>query len=376
MKLFKKLAMAIGAGALALMPVMAHAVDQVTIESVTQVGNVTQNVDYAYSVNAHDDDVVKVQVTYHNMEDANSGKIAQNLKVKIDVPSTTGATHTITGTASADNSNTVVSTATVNTNANSFLEYIPGSAKWRHNTGTNANPNWVTEGISDQVANGGLVLENEKPCFNFAATVTILARVKAPLLSINKYVRVDGTSNFVTEDTANAGDTLDYEIRFKNEGNTKLTNVIVGDNLPPNMTYINGSAMIKTTANPNGGPLGSDNITHGGVNVGDYEPGSVAYVLFKVKINDDITCGDHLFKNVGFVRADTTNDIVNVALTHVTKSCGGGTIPTPPTPSSTPLPQTGAEATSGVMGLGALGYATRGWIRSKRNLLKALKNKR
>ncbi len=362
--------------AILAMPFQASAVENVRIESTVQVANVTAgDTQYADSVNAKVDEVVKVQVWYHNKENPDSGKIAQNLKVKIALPTNPGKSQVVTSTVSADNSNTVVDTANVNLSLDQArLEYIPGSAKWRHNKGTNEQPNWVTENIDDSVVGaGGKVLENEKPCFNFEATVTVLARVKANSVSIVKQVRKAGETAWTTSNVANPGDTLEYMITVKNTGNTTLKHVIVGDNLPPHMTYVNGSTKLKNMLNPNGVAIKSDNVTKGGIDIGDYAPGSVAYVLFQVKVDSNLNPGCTDFKNVGVVRPEGMNEFYNVALTKVCKD----TPVTPPVTPPTTLPETGAELpVAGLAGMGGMSYAVSSYLKSKKGVKAALRDVR
>jgi uncharacterized repeat protein (TIGR01451 family) len=369
-KIMKKLALVLGAVGFAIMPLAARAAN-IAIESTINVRNTTTNTQYAKSTEAKVDEVVAIQVWYHNKEEADSGLVANNLKVKINLPTTAGKSQTINSTVSADNTNTVTDNATVNLSLDrAFLEYIPGSAQWRHNAGTNENPNFVTTNISDDVVNGGVVLENVQPCFNFEATVTILVRVKAPVVSITKQVRVLGEKAWVTANTAKPGDTLEYLITFKNEGNTVLRNVVVGDNMPARVTYVNGTTMLKNGANPNGIKITSDNITKGGIDVGNYTPGAVGYVWFQAKIVSNLTPGNWKLENVAVVRPQGMNEFFNVATTTISIPVGGGQLP--PTPQ--PLPVTGGEgAAAGLFGTGILGYATRGYWRSKRALLNALK---
>ncbi|MFO0955691.1 MAG: DUF11 domain-containing protein [Candidatus Saccharibacteria bacterium] len=384
MKFVAKLRTLAAAAALVLVPAAAAATGQVAIEARTAVANQTAgDTVYQKAVNAKTDEVVKVQVWYHNKEEANSNKVANNLKVKIDLPTTTGKSQVVKGTVSADNSNTVVDTANVNLALDqSRLEYIPGSAQWRHNTGTNEAPNWVTEKISDQVVGTGITLGNEKPCFNFEANVTVLARVKTPAVSITKQVRVLGEKDWKTENTAKAGDTLEYLISFKNEGNTTLNNVIIADNMPANVTYVPGTTMIKNGANPNGTKINSDNITKGGVNVGNYTPGANGYVWFQAKIDSNLKPGNYTFKNVGIVKPEGMGEYFNAAQTKVSVA-GPTTVPpttpvtptTPTTPTTPALPQTGVEAgAAGLMGTGALTYAGYFYRKSRKGLTEALKN--
>jgi len=377
--LIKKIFSVLAALAVIVLPVATNAAT-VRIESNVGVANVTAGqTQYSKSVSAKVDEVVKVQVWYHNMENENSGLVANNLRVKIGYTTGQGTSQTISSRVSADNSNTVVDSANVNLSLNNaYLEYIPGSAKWRHNIGTNAAPNWVTQTVSDAVVTdpNGLVLENEQPCFNFEATVTALFRVKAQAVSITKQVRVVGQTQWVTENTANPGDILEYEITFKNEGNTVLNNVAVGDNLPPNMTYINGSTWLKNGNFPNGININSDNITNGGILVGNYNPGAVGYVLFRVQINPNLAPGSYEFRNVGIVRPQGMNEFYNIAITRVTVpgggNNGGGEQPTP-TPGGS-IPRTGIETPiAGGLGASGLGYATYAYIRSRKGLKNALR---
>ncbi len=374
--MFRKLIMALAVVGITAMPFAVTAANAVTIESTTQVANQTAgDTSYKDSVNAKVDDVVKVQVWFHNRENADSGKTANNLNVKVNIPTTPGTKQTITGTVGAANSNTVTDTATVNLSlANAHLEYIPGTAYWRHNAGSNSNVNYVTTKISDAVtgANGVLVGPNLQPCFNFESTVTVMARVKANGVSITKQVRKVGDSAWVTQMNANPGDTIQYMITFKNEGNTVLNNVIVGDNLPPHETYVAGTTMLKNGNNPSGVKIANDNIANGGINVGSYNPGAVGYVMFNVKIDANIDNGCHNLQNVGIVRPEGMNEFFNTATVKVCVE----TPKTPPTETPTqPLPQTGGEtALAGVAGTGVLGYAVNAYRKSKRSVVDALKN--
>ncbi len=323
----------------------------VAIEGSVNVANVTAgDTQYQKNVNAMVDDVVKVQVWYHNREEPDSGLVANNLSVAMGLPTAAGTAQTIGATISSDNSNTVTDSANVNLSVgDASLQYIPGSAKWRHNkgaddgrtecqTGINPIPDndpngcYVTEGISDSIQTGTpVVLENLQPCFAHEATVTVLMRVVASSVKVNKYVSAhDGDSNvsnnnWVLDNNATAGAEMDYMIRFENTGNQQLNNVIVGDNLPDYMSYENGTTVLYNTNNPDGLAITNDNVTKGGIDVGSYAPGSVGYVVFSVKLdaNDRFEkCGDYKLTNVGVVRPADINEVYNTASTTVNIPCG------------------------------------------------------
>ncbi len=384
MNKYKVALLALTTALIGLLPVTTiMAAADVRIESSLNVANVTAgNTQYVKSVDAKVDEVVKIQLYYHNMEQEDSGKIAKNVKAKISIPTAPGKAQVVSSQVGGDNTNVVNDTANINLSLpNARLEYVPGSAVWRHNIGTNTAVNYVNTPISDDVTKGGVTLGDEKPCFNFESYVTVLVRVKADAVSIDKQVRVLGEKTWTTENTAKAGDTVEYLITFKNQGNTTLNNVAVGDNMPAFVTYVSGSTMLKNGANPNGIKLNSDNITKGGIDVGNYTPGAVGYVWFQAKINDKLECGENVFKNVGLVRPEGMNAFYNTAITKVNMVCDKTTpTPTPTTtPTTTPQPQTpvlpeaGAEGLAGLAGLGTLGYATTAYLRSKKSLIAALK---
>lgn len=376
----------------------------VRIEGSVKVANVTAgDTSYKDSVNAKVDQVVKVQMWYHNREDFDSGKIAKNLRTALNIPSTPGKNQTVTGTFKADNSNTVTDSAQVNLSLdNAYLDYIEGSAKWRYNKGgkdgrpecnTGAQPVpandpngcYVTEGISDNVVKSstGVRLEDQKPCYAYEATVTVLMRVKSDQVKVNKYVsKHDGdndikNNDWQTKNSAKPGDKLDYMIRFENKGNTRLEDVVVGDNLPDYLEYIPGSTRIINGNNPNGVAAGTDMVYQGGIKVGDYNPGAAGYVVFSVKINDSNVfehCGVYTLKNVGVVRPKGMNEFYNTAWTDVKVECEEGEEPQPPTeviPEESPktpgeLPSTGpASALASVVGVSALTYGAVLAIRRK-----------
>lgn len=390
---------------------IAYATDHVSIENDVKVANVTAgDTSYSNSVNAKVDQVVKVQLWFHNRENPDSGKDAKNLHAKINIPGAEGKNQTITGYVQGDNTNKASDTATVNLSLdNAYLKYVAGSAKWRYNkgaydgrqecqTGMKAVPSndpnhcYTTVSISDQVVtNGsGVNLGDMRPCFAYESTVTVLARVQASEVKVNKYVSAyDADHNPSNNDwkltnSAKPGDKMDYMIRFENKGNTVLNDVIVGDNLPDYMKIIPGTTYIINGNHPQGVAAGNDHVVNGGIDVGDYNPGAAGYVVFSVQI-DPVSkfakCGIYTLKNVGVVRPKGMNEFYNTAWTNVRVQCAPGQTPVTPTTPTTPtqpktpeqLPETGAGSIVGaLMGISAIGYGVVSYLRSRRVLGDAL----
>jgi uncharacterized repeat protein (TIGR01451 family) len=356
---------------LVALPLHSMAAYSVQLEGAIGVANVSKgDTKYVPSVNASYDQVVEVEVYYHNREDPNSGKIAQNLRMKIDMPTTVGKTQVIKETTKADNSaNTVTGQATVNLDrTDATLDYVPGSAEWKHNVGTNDNIQYRTDKISDAVVTSsqGLVLENEKPCYNFSATVTVLARVHVPSVGITKKVRKSGTTDTtVTDLNGVPGETLDYVVTIKNLGNENLSNVYIRDALPKGVTFVPGSVK-QFYGTLSGAPMTANeekSFFSGRVNVGTLTPGAQANIVFQAVVanQDALTCGTNTLKNIAVVDTDQTGEYNNSATVTVNKVCQevkGVTTPTV-TPQAS-LPKTGAGNIAGIFGAtsvaGAIAY--------------------
>ena len=344
-------------GPLALTDTATAGESPVRMEADTKIANVTQgDEEYHDSVEAKVDDVVKVQLWYHNMEDWDSGKTADNLRAQIDIPKSQGEQQTINSSLSADNELDWSEASNFETEANlsmehAFLEYIEGSAKWRHNQGAaegrdecitkhepvpedDPNDCYTTESISDDiVSEGGVHIEDEyQPSFEYQSTITVEARVKSDAVAINKYVRNlehDNTDDWETADwevknEAEPGDELQYMIRFENRGNTDLHNVVVGDNLPDYMSFVDDSTTIVNGHHPDGVDAETDNVYQGGIDVGHYAPGAAGYVIFNTEIDESnvfAECGTYTLKNVGIVRPEGMNEFYNTAHTDVDIDC-------------------------------------------------------
>jgi uncharacterized repeat protein (TIGR01451 family) len=305
-------------------PIAATAASTVKITANTTVANASKHQGWKSSTTAGYNDVVDVQVVYNNKEKAGSGKVAKNLTVKINIPTKAGTNQTITTKTSADNSNTVNGSAKVTlSRADAYLQYIPGTATWKHSVSANSTKT-TTQKVSDNVVLGanGLRLENENPCQ--AGSIQVQARVMVPGLTVDKFVRIKGSTDWNRSISAKAGDTLQYEIAYQNTGNTAQKSVMFRDQLPKGVTYVPGSTMLNNTSNPNGYNVPNDSlVASNGITVGDYLPGAAAYVMFEVKINsaDKLSCGDNLIRNMAYVMPKGMNYYWNTADVHVNVKC-------------------------------------------------------
>lgn len=296
-----------------------NASTEVEVESEAGISNGTSgDGKFHPNVTAKVDDVVKVEVWYHNKMNQDSGLIGKDFNVKINIPGDSSQVHNVTTTVGGSNTNTITKTVSASTQIPTNLQYIPGTAYRKYNKGTNQNVNIVEEKISDSVVTSGFVIPGGlKPCWNFDETITVEARVIAPVVAINKKERIAGTSTWTTDMTAKPGDTIEYYIEVRNAGNTKLNNVIVRDSFPPRLDYLEGSAKMKNTLVPNGVQI-SDNLINGGVNIGNLLPGANTIIYLNAKVPQTTSpTGNYTFTNVGVVKSDELHEFYNTAIVKV-----------------------------------------------------------
>lgn len=148
----------------------------ITVKNVTS-GSTT----YEESTTAVKQDVVRFKVRYYNSELASSGKVAQNMTVVIDFPDTLAKEQTAAATIRGDNTNTIYDSATVYAPSDtSRLAYIPGSAKWQHNTGDRQNINYEFTDLNDNVITEGVPIQlgDIQPSYEFEGFVYFDAQIK------------------------------------------------------------------------------------------------------------------------------------------------------------------------------------------------------
>src|SRR3989344_132331 len=122
------------------------------------------------SVNVGVGETITLYAEIHN---TNVPTTANNVKIKANLPSTTG---TSTATASADNAASVSDNVQINVNGGN-LEYVAGSALMTWDVNGDGNFEFDNTQISDQIVGSGVTLGNQQGCNQYIIQISFLARV-------------------------------------------------------------------------------------------------------------------------------------------------------------------------------------------------------
>ena len=327
-----------------------------------------------------------IRIYAHNNNPNGTKTVAKNTTLHFTLPTTAGTSLTVQGSIDASNANpTRVYDDVVFKSKNGetfYLDYIEGSAHFENNSiGKAANGGAK---LSDDIitSKGALIgygkLDGNVPgCFQYASYTTI--RVKAVYLNnsykVEKTVRRIGDTDKSYKDSvdANIGDTVEYQIHYKNTTGEHVSNVMVKDILPNNMEYIPGSTVIINSTTPKEGVVNKDDtITTTGVNIGGYDKDGDAYIRFRAKVVDkSMVCGTNKLVNWGQVGVGKTTLQDNAfVMVKKTEGCSNPN-PTPTTDDKRPssMPSTGpASIVAGVIGAGSIVAAAGYYIASRKSL--------
>lgn len=110
---------------------------------------------------------------YAEIHNTNVPTTANNLKVEVNLPSTTG---TSTATASADNASSVSDSVSINVSGG-VLEYVAGSTLMTWDVNGDGNKEFDNTQMPDGIVGGGLTLGNLQGCNQYIIQISFLARV-------------------------------------------------------------------------------------------------------------------------------------------------------------------------------------------------------
>lgn len=267
------------------------------------------------------------------------------------------------------------------------LSYIIDTSRYFNN-----KKDFTTKGfllsndIHSRADNTGALLGYEKMdgklqgCFKYSGYVVsilqaTLVRPEMPDFDLTKTAKVVEDSNSKKEDSnkrdspngsesstaksddnmpkvvmAKAGDTVEYEVHYKNTSKSRQNGVEAHDYLPNGMTYEEDSANVITKNHPDGVKLDKKSqavfFKENGkfANIGSYKSGSEATIRYRAKLptEDKLKCGENRFENTVMLGVSNVRKIATSIVT-VMKKCSGNINPDQKSdkPKQPQQPQTG-----------------------------------
>lgn len=288
------------------------------------------NTTYADSISLTPGKDYMVYMYYHNNAAANLNLVATGTYAKAQIPAIVAKNSSNTkavGYVGASNSNPGEVWDDISfsntTGGDIALRFVPGSAKINNFGSVNGST------LSDNIVTSGATLGynaldgNVPGCAQYSGYVTFLLRADQANFTITKQIRLAGTTTWAKSVNAKIGDKVEYQIEYKNIGTTDQNNVVLKDVLPTGIAYDAGSTYLKNASNPSPKNV-SDNIVSGsGLNIGNYTPGSNAFVKFSATVNAtnaQLACGNNQLTNTGYAQTNNGSK-EDVAVAVINKTC-------------------------------------------------------
>lgn len=197
--------------------------------------------------------------------------------------------------------------------------------------------------VITQPANSDLDMRNI-----YGNWVIIIIKIQPPViqnphLTIEKLVRnvTQSETTYVKENNAKSGDTIEYKIVIKNDGDGDAINVNLRDVLPIPVSYVAGSLSITLA---NGQVITPVELFNQNIPLGNLRPngttGDMITVIFQAKVNSEIACGSRI-ENKAITTANGNLRADSFAFTNVVCQVIPTTTPTPQVKGITTLTSTG-----------------------------------
>ncbi len=249
-----------------------------------------------------------VRLYVHNNSPKGREAVAKNVAVNFSLGTVVSKEQRIDGYINADNAtpskywdDVVFKSAD---GRKFYLDYVEGSALIENN-GFAKGGKTLSDAI---VTNGTLIgydsLNGEIPgCYEFANYISIKVKPVFENTSIEKKVRKLTDNKFSEEVNAEVGETVEYQIHYKNLNASEVKGVIIRDSLPKSMELVKGSTKLYTASHPNGVAADNDSIVTDGVNIGNYLVNGDAYIRFQATVKDNgLVCGTN--RLINWAKAD------------------------------------------------------------------------
>lgn len=196
-------------------------------------------------------------------------------------------------------------------------------------------------------------------CDEYSGMITFQFTAIQPDFTFTKDVRLKGQKDWNDTTTAKVGDTVEWRLEYNNTGTSQQKHVTFKDVLPEGLNYVQGSSKIYNSNNP-GGKTITDEISQGGMDIGDYNPDSNAIMVYETTVGDK-PC--NTLVNTAYLETANGNLSDTASVTVLSDKCE----------TVEALPSTGpAEIIAGLIGVGALTFGVVYYLKSRRELGEAV----
>lgn len=189
---------------------------------------------------------------------------------------------TLSGSMSTDS---IYDSAQMQTKSGDFaLRYVPGSAAIEVDGDTQP---LNVESLFGSGADISTTKVGEAPALpaNFSGVVRFSFQADQPQFLVDVDARRPGITDRWFDSTVVArGNDVEINVGYDNTGSVAQDNVVVKVAPDVGMSLIPGSTSLKNAANPNKLALRSNGVTSVGVNIGNYTPGSNAFLYFRMNV--------------------------------------------------------------------------------------------
>ena len=324
------------------------------------------------NVNIEEGKTYVIRMYIHNNNPKGVNAVAKDVTAQVDLPNMVSKEARVTGYINASNATPSRYWDSLNLKSADgrafYLDYIEGSALYENNifkSGTTLSDNLVSTGVKL----GYDKLDGNMPgCYEYAGYVTLQVKPVFENTSIMKQVRKQGEKDWKESVDAKVGDTVEYQIHYKNLNASKVENVMIKDSLPTNMEYVKGTTKLYRSDLRDGAVNNEDSLLTNGVNIGNYNLRGDGFIRFLAKVVDkNLVCGNN--RLINWAKASANGFAVqDNADVYVKKECEPTPTPTP-TPTPKELPKTGPETVAtGIIGLGSVVTTAGYYIASRKQL--------
>lgn len=271
----------------------------------------------ANTIAVEDGERYYIRMYVHNNNPGGDDAVAKDTAVRFDIAEGIGTEVEVQGFITSSNASPVEYYDSVRfTSDTAFhLEYVPGSA-FIENNGIAAGGGM---GLSDEIVeteNGVLIgydaLDGDLPGgYPYVAYVGIEVKVVYDYsYTVDMQVRPAGEADAAWQEeiSAKVGDEVEFQIAFQNLETAAVSDVMLKSTLPDGLEYVDGTMTLYNSAHPEGFAVEEGTVLFAdGINIGNYDSNSNAYLLFRVKVVDDsLSFGENTLVNWGQIGIGST----------------------------------------------------------------------